>query len=786
MDNKVCSIAQLKTVPVEKLKAAYALNMCTVSVSQIIDYNDLYVLEQEYEAILNNLNLEMIPKDDALLKTLTEILNTITFFRIQEIKKKQIEKEYQQRMRNEIWSAIPNLSVVVSGNPIAMAAALATQVGIGYMNYRKEKAGAASDKEKAETELQITAIEQLNALRRELFTSAWKLADKYEFPDCLRLTERQIKQYNNILLDNDEYRKYARLEAVQYDFFAYPPFWYHFAHTALYIATSTKDTVIKETYFGKAKEHFKQFEELNTFNLLREDQLTASADLEYVELLLSDSSPDYEKIKQLIDDAEKKSGNANDVLQICAMTYLRIGESESAARIFKILVNEEYNTIANAKLLSRLYVSQYINSYKEIDKKEAFSNYNILQARVPNPMILYPFPSQQVFIINDKELNNTFVSRQKEFLKKAYRLSLNAFVKKKIIEFNSVIPAPFEFSEDYGTYYSYNIDSKEKRMQDAKTALSVKTADDYIAVLKDCDFKKGYINVLNNTVFELETLPCFRKLRKHDLLIENIEKKIKSSKSVLSNIQKCLETGKFAFEDYKKLVGDCSYNHFTDKFFETITFEMMKSIDDTADLAEIDLLEVELGAFCNEYGLPSPEVYIQKYSKDNEGKKSREVFFKYELLGEKDDDYDLVDLRESILKDIKDNLYNIIIDPNKTEIYTMSDNQFSTYLDNSKLRILKGSAYLLKQKAVAIIDDKTKKDCDLIICTDGVRLVYNNIVRQSVPYKYITYSSEGNRSKLGLGYPDIYSNKNIKIDILSGIISDILKKSNEMLEKPKN
>ena len=60
-----------------------------------------------------------------------------------------------------------------------------------------------------------------------------------------------------------------------------------------------------ETYFGKAKEHFKQFEELNTFNLLREDQLTASADLEYVELLLSDSSPDYEKIKQLIDDAVK-------------------------------------------------------------------------------------------------------------------------------------------------------------------------------------------------------------------------------------------------------------------------------------------------------------------------------------------------------------------------------------------------------------------------------------------------------------------------------------------------
>ena len=65
----------------QKLRAAYALNMCMVSVSQIVDYNDEYILEQEYEAILNNLNLEQMPKDEALLNTLRELLDTITFFR---------------------------------------------------------------------------------------------------------------------------------------------------------------------------------------------------------------------------------------------------------------------------------------------------------------------------------------------------------------------------------------------------------------------------------------------------------------------------------------------------------------------------------------------------------------------------------------------------------------------------------------------------------------------------------------------------------------------------------
>ena len=68
----------------EKHRAAYALNMCTVSISQIIDYDDLNILEQEYDTILNNLDLEKIPKDEALLRILRQLLDTITYFKIQE------------------------------------------------------------------------------------------------------------------------------------------------------------------------------------------------------------------------------------------------------------------------------------------------------------------------------------------------------------------------------------------------------------------------------------------------------------------------------------------------------------------------------------------------------------------------------------------------------------------------------------------------------------------------------------------------------------------------------
>lgn len=319
----------------EQLKAAYALNLCTVSVSQIVDYKDVCILEQEYNAILNNLNLEVIPKDDALLRTLTEILNTITFFRIQEIRKEQLDKEYQRRLKNAIWSAIPSLNVVVSNNPAVMALSLAAQVGTAYMSYRREKANAKADHERAETELEITAIEQLNALRRELFTTAWRLADAYHFPDRLRLTENQITQYDHILMDADLYRRYARLEAIAQNFAAYPPFWYNFAHTALCIALADPNPATQAQYRDKALAHFEHHRAINRFNLLREDQLTAACDLEYADLLLQSGVPPLETVYALVKDAESKAGCALDVLQLCAVAYLRIGKRGDAARLLK-------------------------------------------------------------------------------------------------------------------------------------------------------------------------------------------------------------------------------------------------------------------------------------------------------------------------------------------------------------------------------------------------------------------------------------------------------------------
>lgn len=782
----------------EKLKAAYVLNMCTVSVSQIVDYNDSYILEQEYDAILNNLNLKEMPKDEALLRILSELLNVITFFRIQNIKKAQIEKRYQQQLKNAIWSAIPNFSVIMAGTPVAIAFSLATQIGSGYMNYRREKANAGIAKKDSEIELQITAIEQLNALKRELFTTAWRLADEYDFDDEWRLTEKQIEQYNKILLDTNEYRKYARLESISNKFVAYPPFWYFYGHTANFIAEKArkrmdqnkmkteeelqeyyKDSAIVKEYSELAKKHYEHFYKLTQNHILREDQLVASCALEYVDLLWSEDQKDREKIYGLLQLAERMSPNSIDIIQLCAVSYLKVGKSNDAVRLLKILINEEYNTVANAKLLSRLYVSKYLSGKDSV----AYAHYNILKTQV-DPLYLYPMPKGLSDDNQDKLLEEKFMLTQKEILKKAYRNTLDAYAKRMIIAFNSVLPAPENVPlESRDAYYNNTSAANAHREEAAKKVLDSKKKSEYIRRLKERRFRIGFTDVLNETVAGIEELSCFRDLRKHDDLIRLIEGRLRLARVELISIQDKLDEyddkHNFEYKDYQKLVCEYSYQYFTEDFYGNLKAQIVDAINAVSDYESIDKLEHELNEFCKRHALPAPEQYLHMYKETSHEpiEYSHIVPFDDELLGEKrNNQKEIEEMRKHMKKIVQDNMGEMLRNPDHVSIYLMDDDiAFNSYLGNDKLQIKNGDLYSVRQKAFAILDDKTKKDFDLIFCTDGIAIVDKNKIRDTVYYNNITYSASGSIEKLKLNYPDEFTNKEINMKILNGIIIKLKK-----------
>ena len=607
---------KIVTVPndIDKFKAALALNFCTVSVSQIVDYDDLYVLEQEYEGILNNLNLKAFPKDDALLEILRKILDTITFFRIQEGDKKFIERDYQQKMKNAIWSSAPNLvAVLATGNPVAMAVTLASQIGIGYMNYRKAKAQNALEYEKEKWQLQRTAIDQFNALRRELFTTAWRLARDYDFPDEYRLTESQISQYNSILMDADPLRRYERLSSIQEEFVAYPPFWYYLGNAEYEVAkeyearsTTTQNArSIADTFKKQALEHFKAFKRKNDNDLLRNNPIAAACHLEHIEVLFLDLKHNREEIKELLDLTVKKAGNSLDIIQICALDYLKIGEIQLAEKYLMKCVVENNNAVTNAQILSIIYANQLT----ENSSQSARIDYLKLERFVGNTY-LFPLPDDNNQSSFDEQ-NQSFINKQKEILELKYELVAQKVLDKYSILLKRDLQTPTSRRDYPDSYYSK--ENTDIRINDIKKICASKAKDEYLGRLEQFDIDTTIISYCADFLKALS--PVFKQEGMKDA-IEHAEKYCKQITNKYKFDKNWEETPheEFIEEVCKISLEDIIDPYIQDIFKPTIHYICSNNANTINDIASFEGFLVDV---CSHQMIDSPaELYRKEFLKE--------------------------------------------------------------------------------------------------------------------------------------------------------------------------
>lgn len=644
-----------------------------------------------------------------------------------------------------------------------MAYSLITQIGSSYMNYRSVKANAKFERDDKIIELQITAIEQLNAIKRELFTTAWRLAEKYNFSDEYRLTENQIKQYNQILMDNNNVRKFERLEVIQNQFKAYPPFWYFMGHTAHLLSLSEDynlDMSNKEMFRNKAKKCFEYYYDLFIdCNILREDKISSAFALEYADFLLERKGYDVKKVESLIDYATRMSKNANDILQICAISYLKIGKIKKAENLFKILVNEEYNTISNIRLLSKLYVSSYI----EKKDKEALLEYNLLDNRAESGY-MYPMPKNK---IEDKILMKQYIDSQKQGLLLSYKNVINAYIEKNTILFNKILCIG---DKDYPEYYYLDTDAaKEVRILSMKKVLkSLTKAESKKQYLKNIGFRKKYLEVLNKTVHGLEKLSIYNDSQYKDLLINTITTRIIANRSDMLWYQRKMNRNEFKYQDYQDMCEVLSYQSFTYKFFAKLQVEIEKQIQQIETFDRLEKLDDELQTFCEIENIDMTNFmkrYLEQITND------QQIVFDEKLLG-KDmiDEIELMQNIGSILNGLKSIIDDIIVsDRDETRLILNEDEEdFNQYLKNVKLK--RGDT----SRIIAVINDNSNSNIDLILTTEGVRLLKKGKEKTRVKYNEIELVCDSNKMKLNLGFPYEYSNENVDVELLYSFFGEII------------
>ena len=588
-----------------KRRAAYALNLCTVSISQIIDYEDLIVLEQEYEAILNNLNLEAMPKDEPLLLIIKQILDVITFFRIDKVERAFIEEEYNKQVRNAIWSAVPNFGMLIAGgNLMTAGVAIATQVGMGYMNYRNNRNKYKGARDHKLWQLQKAAIEQFNGLRRELFDTAWRLADKYEFPDKYRLTERQITNYNEILQDSNIIRRYERLDAIKEYFEAYPPFWYYLGSVANKIYRERKD-LDSHYYKKRAISAFEKYWKVNAQGLLREDQVAAGCALEYIDILMDSMREltETDRIEALIRQAVAYSGRANDVLQCCAFYNLRINKYEEAAKLYKYLVNESYNTLFNAQILSSLYVRL----------NDQFG-YTLLEELVDdNCKYLYPFKNG-----NSKLADKKFTETLFDNLKKRYIYFFDQLNNRYQVEFKGILFGYLKSSSVDGTLLDDKFREDIDLFFSSESDRNKAVFEDYFKLI---NYGGNIIELLNRYVDDVSSLSLFTQKSDIEKITENIEERLRG----------------FYIEpeysiEWREQILEVN-ERFDSVLANTLSVIVSKfnCLERTIDLSNIHILDEEITTLGKEKGIIIPVNIVNE--EESKKEKNKTLKFTLEFLG---------------------------------------------------------------------------------------------------------------------------------------------------------
>ncbi len=315
-----------------QLQVLQSLNLIAVSLTHIMTYNDKVVLDQEYNTIINNLNLSNIPDAD-IITLLQELMDLLTNSKIQDHEREYIltrfDKNVQNELRNRMRSRIFDTDLVL--NPYVGILKSVLYTGSFYFNYRSQMDTYAKEKEQGKWAIEAKTMQGLNSFYKKLLKYSWELMRRYDLPDEWRLNEKQLSDYTDILKESDLDRRYRKLERIENSFQKFPPYWYYRGQAAQEI--------------GKKEEAlacFNQFQQINQ-SILRKDPYAASVAMCKTMLQVEQSDPDMLK-----KDLELILANSDDAdwgnILFSALQYGRMGDADTAGKL--ILRNLDNGHIA--------------------------------------------------------------------------------------------------------------------------------------------------------------------------------------------------------------------------------------------------------------------------------------------------------------------------------------------------------------------------------------------------------------------------------------------------------
>jgi tetratricopeptide (TPR) repeat protein len=338
-----------------QMKVLQSLNQIAVSLTHIITYNDKVVLDQEYNTIINNLNLSKIPDVD-IITLLQELMDLLTSSKIQDHDRaflsRSFEKNVQNELKKRVRSRIFETDLII--NPYTTVLNAVLNAGSFYFNYRSQMEDYKREKEEKAWAIETKTLQGLNNFYKKLLKYSWDLMRRYNFPDEWRLDEKQLSNYTAILKEPNLELRYRKLERIENSFQKFPPYWYYRGQAAQEI--------------GKKEEALRCFNEFQDIHqsILRKDPYAASTAMCKTMLMAEQAVPD-----NLKSDLEVILANSDDAdwgnILFAALQYARLGDADTAGRlILRNLDNGHIAFIENPDMIRTVGPALLLNARPDV------------------------------------------------------------------------------------------------------------------------------------------------------------------------------------------------------------------------------------------------------------------------------------------------------------------------------------------------------------------------------------------------------------------------------------
>ena len=424
-------------------------------------------------------------------------------------------------------------------------------------------------------------------------------------------------------------------------------------------------------------------------------------------------------------------------------------------------------------MLSGYYVSSFLAGNSAAQRE-----YKYLSERVEEDY-LYPFPDQQLLGRGDSsaylDLQNEFIQRQKNILIRKFGLVINLFQEKYRGLFNQCIPVP-EGKNYTEQYYNNSSASYAARKADGMLLRNKKALARYISALQELDYPYNYLEGLNCMINAAYLLDCVHG--HENAVLSSISTAVLSSRETLLRFREKIEDGtKFTVDTYNDLL-DFSFDDLTGEFFGLLVKYSSEYISQRNDIVSMNDAEMNLREFCIQQGFDSPsDIYDTANDADNTAE-IRRPYLGIELIEEGVLTSVVNDRYDEISRTISQYRETLCTPESGISLLMSSQEEFDRYFIRLGIRNKRD----IRRKTVAILDDETSGDHDLLFTTEGIMPLIKEKMKKVVQYDDIEVNPD--RTVLFLHQP--YTNNRLNMFTLIELIMKLRSKPFAEVKDKKN